>query len=734
MRPGTSRARRAARVLGASLVAGAVAIVAWVAMAPTPTFDAIRAAHRASEAMLLDRHGVPLQTLRIDHAGRRLDWVALDAVPRGFVRTLLAAEDRRFRLHPGVDPVAIASAAIDNLRRDRARGASTITMQLATLVARGDAASRSPWRAKLDQMRLSLAMEARWSKDEILEAYLNLAPFRGELQGIGAAAWGLFGKAPSGLDATESALLVAMLPAPAAGAARLARRGCAVAARVGAVAGSAHADCDRIAFLAAALPRRPEVPLLHDEAPHLARRLLSEAGVAVRSTLDAAIQRHARETLREQLHSLASRHVEDGAIVVLENATGDVLAYVGSSGELSAAPQVDGVRALRQPGSTLKPFLYALAIEARWLTAASVLDDTPLAITTPVGLYLPQNYDRDFRGAVTLRTALAGSLNVPAVRTLTLIGLPRFHERLRALGFASLTGAAEHYGYGLALGGADVDLLSLANAYRTLANRGRAGPVRFRADDPVEPPATPVLDPRAAFIVEDILADRGARAGTFGTASPLDTQVRAAVKTGTSKAMRDNWALGWTDRFTVGVWVGNFSGAPMLDVSGVTGAAPILRTILDRLHADLPPETAAARDLPDGLVRVTTAFPGTPEPSRAEWYLAGTEMAEVNIAARQMLPRIVAPAPGTIVAVDPDVPVGRQTLRLEARGADPGACFELDGVRLPGGCGASGSLLPLPAPGGHTLRLRDTDGRVLDTIEFEVRGIPRPPAIAARRN
>jgi penicillin-binding protein 1C len=699
-------------------------------MAPAPAFDAVRAAHRASEATLLDRHGVPLQTLRIDHAARRLDWVTLDAVSPRFVRTLLAAEDRRFRMHPGVDPIAVVSAALDNLRRDRARGASTITMQLATLVARGDGSDLSAWRAKLRQVRTALAIEARWSKDEILEAYLNLAPFRGELQGIGAAAQGLFGKAPSGLDATESALLVAMLPSPAAGTTRLARRACAVAARVVA---TSQVECDRIAFLAAALPRRPDVPLLHDEAPHLARRLLVEAGTTVRSTLDATIQRHAREALREQLRSLASHHVEDGAIVVLENATGDVLAYVGSSGELSSAPQVDGVRALRQPGSTLKPFLYALAIEARWLTAGSVLEDTPLAITTPVGLYLPQNYDRDFRGAVTLRTALAGSLNVPAVRTLTLIGLPRFHERLRALGFASLTGAAEHYGYGLALGGADVDLLTLANAYRTLANRGRSGPVRFRADDPAVPPDATVLDARAAFIVEDILADRGARAGTFGTASPLDTQVRAAVKTGTSKAMRDNWALGWTDRFTVGVWVGNFSGSPMLDVSGVTGAAPILRTLIDRLHADLPPTGTAVAGPPEGVVRVVTRFPGTPEPPRAEWYLAGTEMTEVNIVARQVLPRIVAPAQGTIVAVDPDVPPGRQTLRLEARAA-AGACFELDGVRIAGACGASGHLLPLPGPGAHTVSLRAADGRLLDRVGFEVRGIPRAGILTAQRN
>jgi penicillin-binding protein 1C len=201
-------------------------------------------------------------------------------------------------------------------------------------------------------------------------------------------------------------------------------------------------------------------------APHLAARLLKTPGERLVTTLDAELQAFAVATLADHLAELAPRGVGDGAIVVLDNASGEVLAWVGSSGPLSRAPQVDGVVAPRQAGSTLKPFLYALALDERRLTAASLVDDSPLAIATARGVYAPQNYDRGYRGLVTVRTALASSLNIPAVRTLDLVGLDRFHDTLRALGFDTLSQPDEHYGAALALGGADVTLLALTNAYR----------------------------------------------------------------------------------------------------------------------------------------------------------------------------------------------------------------------------------------------------------------------------
>jgi penicillin-binding protein 1C len=261
-----------------------------------------------------------------------------------------------------------------------------------------------------------------------------------------------------------------------------------------------------------------------------------------------------------------------------------VLAWVGSSGGgLSQAPQVDGVLARRQAGSTLKPFLYGLALEERRLTAASLLDDSPLNLATASGLYMPQNYDQQYKGAVSLRTALASSLNIPAVRTLVMVTPERLFQRLQALG-VKLPESGDFYGYSLALGSADISLLALTNAYRALAAGGRSQPVRAVLNAPAVPP-TQVMDGNVAWIIGDILSDGSARARTFGLDSPLSTRFWSAVKTGTSKDMRDNWCIGYSARYTVGVWVGNASGESMWNVSGVTGAAPVWQDVMHYLHA-----------------------------------------------------------------------------------------------------------------------------------------------------
>jgi penicillin-binding protein 1C len=340
-------------------------------------------------------------------------------------------------------------------------------MQLAGLLdpaLAARAAGRS-WSQKWDQALAARELEAGWSKQQILEAYLNLASFRGELQGVGAAARSLFGKAPSSLDTGESAILASLLRAPGASARELARRSCALAAEL-----KAASSCATIEWQVEVALNRPAPP----STPPQVARLLMDGGSGqrvLRSTLDADLQRFAAATLRRHLAELAERNVGDGAVVVLDNDSGEILAYVANTG----AREVDGAAALRQAGSTLKPFLYELAIERGILSAASLLDDTPVDIPTVGGLYVPQNYDRRYHEVASVRTSLAGSLNIPAVRTLMLTGLERFHERLREVGLSSLVEAADFYGYSLALGSADVSLLELTNAYRTLANGGMQG-------------------------------------------------------------------------------------------------------------------------------------------------------------------------------------------------------------------------------------------------------------------
>ena len=697
-----------------SLLLG-VALLCSVANA-APELATVRASFRSSESVLLDRHGEPLHELRTDPTRRRLEWVPLDRVSPALVAAVIAAEDRRFREHGGVDWTAFLGAAWDNLAGGRRRGASTITMQLAAMLderLRAGTGGRS-FAQKWRQARAALALESRWRKEEILEAYLNLVSWRGELQGVAAAARGLFDKHPGGLDREESALLAALLRAPNATPSVVARRACALPA-----AGNEAWDCERLERLAALrVGAKPRIRAGLDAAPHLARTMLGRGeAAAVRTTLDAGLQRFARDALVRHLAALAERNVEDGAVIVLDNSTGDVLAYVASSGDLSGASEVDGITARRQAGSTLKPFLYADAIGRRFLTAASLLDDAPLRIATPVGLYVPQNYDRSFKGMVSVRTALGASLNVPAVRTLVAEGVEAFHERLRALGLASLDRPAEHYGYALALGGADVSLIELTNAYRALANGGEWRPARFVPEDEAGP-GRRALDPAAVFIVSDILADRGARALTFGLESPLVARSWAAVKTGTSKDMRDNWALGYSDRYTVGVWVGNFSGAPMWDVSGVSGAAPVWQEVMNRLHRGEPSRAPAP---PPGVVVRRVRFDGELEAAREEYFLAGTEMTEVMIAGTPMHPRIAYPGDGTIIALDPDIPAAQQRIALRASGAGSSGAWRIDG--RPAG-DTDRVALWAPAPGRHRLALLDAGGREVDTVRFEVRGAP----------
>jgi penicillin-binding protein 1C len=734
-----------------------------------PTFDAVKADFRPSDTLILDRRGELVQRVRTDPHVRRGQWVALADVSPALRTALVLSEDRRFYEHSGVDWRAVSAAAWGNLWNTRTRGASTLTMQLAGLLD-GD------WRAgpggrsvgqKIGQAVSAHQLEAGWKKDQILEAYLNLVPFRGEIVGIDALARTLFGKAAHGLDVREAAVAAALVRAPNAAPARVAQRACGVlqamnpapaaptgpAAKQAAPPASAPAarspaaDCEGLdLFVTGALQRRAW-PASEGIAPHLARRLVAGAGspapARITATLDVGLQRFALQTLQRHLRELRGRHVEDGAVVVLDNASGEVLAWVGSSGELSDAAEVDGVLALRQPGSTLKPFLYAQAIAERRLTAASLLDDAPTHISTANGLYIPQNYDRQFKGWVSARTALAASLNVPAVRTLVMVSPEAFARQLRAVGLP-LRETGDFYGYSLALGSAEVPLLALTNAYRTLANGGRFSEVAVRpASDPEKGPAKPpagappkpALDPGVAFIVGDILADTNARARTFGTDSVLATRFWSAVKTGTSKDMRDNWAVGWSQRYTVGVWVGNASGAPMHDVSGTSGAAPVWAELMQRLHRHTPSRAPAP---PAGLLATQVQFGQQLEASRTEWFLPGTgqQLFAINSVAHHVHPtleegqkgpkntglapsrasRITAPADGTIVALDPDIPPARQRLRLTAEGT--GARWLLDGKPL-----ASGASVDwLPWPGRHRVTLVNAAGEPLDEVRLEVRG------------
>lgn len=711
-----------------------------------PGYANVKASHMPSSVQMLDRHGQVLGQVRTDFHVRRGQWVNLADVSPALQRAVLLSEDQEFYEHAGVDWAAIAAAGWGRLFSGHARGASTISMQLAGLLdpALAPGAHGRSVLQKIDQILQARALEADWSKTQILEAYLNLVSFRGELVGVAAMSRVMFRKHSSGLNAAEAALAAALLRGPNADVTTVQRRACEVLLSMGGRAG-----CSDLRALISQAVRRSagsfaDVP---DEAPHLPGLLrslghrLPESG-EFRVSLDAGLQRRAHDALQRQLASLARAMVNDGAIVVLENRTGEVLAYVGSSGPYSSAPQVDHARALRQAGSTLKPFLYAQAIEEERITAASLLDDRPFGLSAGGGVYQPRNYDERFSGWVSARTALASSLNIPAVRLLLQVTPEAFAGRLVQLGLP-LTRDGDFYGYSLALGSADVTLLSLTNAYRTLANLGTHGPVRG-VPSPSSFPDSRVFDAGAAWIVGNILADRLARSPAFGLDSPLSTPFWSAVKTGTSKDMRDNWCVGWSAQYTVGVWVGNSQGASMQNVSGVSGACPVWHELMQFLHPGHDVVAAhpfAGQAAPPANVsgHAVTYVPAL-ESGRMEFFLGDTAQGTIILQEgagwvqgnlREALAiegcctghsagllRIVSPLNGTVYALDPDIPARSQRLWLRARGDQSGlAAWQINGRVL-----GHGDQSWQPVPGHHAIELVDTHGRVVDRVQVQVRG------------
>lgn len=705
-----------------------------------PAYQEIRQQYARSDVYVLDRDGVRIDRLRRDFTVRRGDWLELSEISPSVIRAVILSEDHRYLDHNGVDWIAVAGVAWSALSDRGVRGASTLSMQVVSLV---DPALARPGQRgmtdKLLQIRRAQTLERHWSKAQILETYLNLVSFRGELVGIDAVSQVLFRKQATGLNAREAALASALLQGPNAVMPVLVQRSCRILTQM------ARADeCEGLPhFITTSLARR-SAPWsdIQSIAPHFSRLALGNAVVPqgisntfIKTTLDSRLQGTVVKSVNRHLHGLSRERVRDAAVVVLDNLSGDVLAYLGSSGELSQARHVDHARALRQAGSALKPFLYAQALQEMRVTAASLLDNGRLDLSTASGLYIPQNYDRQFSGWVSVRVALASSLNVPAVRVLTLVGPLAFARTLVQLGLP-LDRSGDFYGYSLALGSADVTLLTLTNAYRTLANAGRHSSMRFllsetngsdrdadasrRGDVPA---VTTVFDPSAAWIVGDILSDRQARSRTFGLDSPLSTPFWSAVKTGTSKDMRDNWALGWTEHYTVGVWAGNTAGESMRDVSGVSGAGPIWHDIVQALHRERSSSQASA---PPAINRMSIRFEDDLEPARQESFIHDTGTLIVRSSrgtenASRDTPRILSPAPDTIIALDPDIPQDHQRVILQATSLpDRGVGFRwmLKGKTL----GHGERVWWQPYPGRHAIRLLDPNGKVASQVLIRVRG------------
>jgi len=586
--------------------------------------------------VVTDRTGEPLRFfLPADHRWRFP--VRLAELPPELPQALVASEDRRFRRHFGVDPIAVVRAAWANLRSGKVvSGASTIPMQIARMV---EPRPRTLW-SKVRESFRALQLEARFSKDELLEIYLNLTPYGGNVEGVGAAAWFYFGKSPDRLSLGEIALLTALPRSPvrydptlhpeAARAARdrvlrqLAERGVFPAEEI------EHARAEPLP----AARRRPPFA-----APHLAELVSQKMPdqTRIRTSLDGNVQQIAEEQVARRIVELRATGIGNTAVVVIENETRSVRALVGSAGFDEAAwqGQVDGAVARRSPGSTLKPFLYAMAFDQGRLIPDSWLLDVP----TDFSGYVAENYDERYRGVVTARDALIQSLNASAVRLLADIGLPEFHRLLLRGGLETLDQPDGHYGLPLILGAGEVRLVDLANLYASLSEGGVYRPLQW-----IEPSPSPggkggggrggqgvrgregvrLFSAEAAGAVLRILTD--VRRPDLPEAWDLTRGVPAvAWKTGTSYGHRDAWAVGTSRRYTIGVWVGNFDGRPRQGISGSQHAGPLL---FDLFRAIDPEGTAPAPALASPemieVCAVSHELPGPWCPARLEVpYLPG---------------------------------------------------------------------------------------------------------------
>jgi penicillin-binding protein 1C len=547
----------------------------------------------ASSLRVYDREHRLLREVRSEHGALRTH-LPLTALGDRVREAVIAAEDVRFRKHVGIDPIAIVRALISSLRAHRVvSGASTLSMQLARTLK----PHPKTLRGKLEEASLALKLELFWGKDRILEEYLNRVSFGPQLEGVEAAAQFYFNKPASAVSFAEAATLASMPKNPSRYPKTLERLKTRRDYVLGRMVQSSLLGEDALTDA-----RSESLTLGHFTAPSGAQHfvdalrsgaLSSGSAVTERSelsvTLDTKIQAIAEFSAAHVVSEFEAKHVTAASVVVLDNASGDVLAYVGAPPSRAGHVYVDGVLALRQPGSALKPFVYALAMEKLGMQPWTLLPDLPLRIeaaghddSRAGGPYVPQNYDGRFHGPVRLREALANSYNIPAVYLADKLGPQAVLTQLRALGMHSLTKSAEDYGAAIALGDGEVRLLDLARAYSTLARGGLDKAPRWLLTAPVSE-AVRVIPEDVAHLTTHMLSDNAARLSAFGAGNALEFGFDVAAKTGTSKGYRDNWTVGYTSRYTVGVWVGNFNGSPMQGVSGVTGAGALFHEVVTAL-------------------------------------------------------------------------------------------------------------------------------------------------------
>jgi len=692
----------------------------------------------------LTREGQPLRMLLTQDGDRVTQVLRFDEIPARLIQATLAAEDKRFFQHGGVDLLAILRAARDNLTSGRiVSGASTIHQQLVKVAAARK--GKRGWWIKVVETLQARRLAMQWSREQVISEYLNRISYGNLLTGCASAAQGYFDKPLHDLSPAECALLAAIPQSPARF--NPFSRPEIIQPRQQHILAKMHELTwltDEQWQVAKTEPLKLQRFNGGFEAPHAVEMLRIEPRDITVTTLDGALQRQVEAIITQRLSALKDRHVTQAAVVVVENATGHVLALAGSRDFFAPdGGQINGAWVPHSPGSAMKPFTYLLALE-RGATAASIVADLPIEYTTPTGTYRPENYAHRLYGPMTYRNALGNSLNISAVKVLSSIGgAETLLQQMRTLGLTTLTENAEHYGLGLTIGNAPVRLIELTNAFACLARLGLDRPWSL-VGNPDGLSSQRRFDETTCYIIADILSDNQARQITFGQNSPLRLPFPAAAKTGTSTSYRDNWCVGYTPEFTVGVWAGNFDNTPMQEVSGVTGAAPIWKDVflelqrrfgvtwfkepLGIIHARIDPRTGkrlTAQSPPARVSRdeifVKQHLPPAASPTDydakgrallrpeyAAWVRSQDnwmgDLVTVESSATETHWRITHPIPGTVVRLDVDIPGGGKRLFLTIEPPQSRVRWECDNLTIHTDDGPPYVELK---PGRHELRAID---------------------------
>jgi len=630
---------------------------------------------------VFDRYGNHL-TVTYENKWNILDYVPLHEIPDFLLMAFIISEDKRFYHHHGVDWLARINALKQNIiAMDTIRGASTITEQVVKMI---HPRPRTIWSRWLEGFEAK-SLERKFTKSDILEFYLNQVPYASNRRGIAQAARFYFDRDIETLSKKEMIALAAMVRAPSYLDLRKNPSTLETAVKL---------LLDRL-ILHGVVPKEdykwimnekfhleiPKEPIYARHFVHFLFNQISGKSIflnrKIMTTLDGNIQSKVQEILDQSLKSLSNLNVHNGAVLVVENTSNNILAWsvAGHGDNKIPGSAINAVLTPRQPGSSLKPFLYALALEKGW-TAATIIEDAPLADSVGKGLHEYHNFSRLYYGPVTLRQALGNSLNIPAIQTIKYVGVGSYLETLYGLGVKSLSSHPDFYGHGLALGNGEISLFELVQAYTVFANHGKFLPLSFIKNQRLERKETRIFTKEIASIIGNILSDAEARSLEFGYGGILSFPVQTAVKTGTSSDYRDAWALGFDYHYTVGVWMGNLDGSETNGLTGSKGPAIVLRSLFSELNKN---KVTRPLYLSPKLIRCDICLNINDDKKcfkKSEWFVPGTVPETILPVKKKSKVHLVQPKNNLHLAMDPRIPDDDEMFEFIIDGIDSDAVVE----------------------------------------------------------